>query len=541
MPEFLDFDSIEYLFELAQSENIKERQLWLESIPENIYISDLREKYKVKYVENEIAPVIGEYDDPENQAQGIVQLNLTKDGNAIIFGSADSGKETLISSFVYDTMTTYSTNEAQIYILDFGSEALKIFKNSPTVGDVIFASDDEKLSRFFGMIEKEIKTRKAILSEYNGDYNLYVKTSGNPMPMIINIINGYEAFMEMYEDKYEDLILSLTRDGSKYGIMFILTAGASNDVRYRLQQNFKQKIALQMNNDDDYFNIFDKVGKKRPSHLFGRGLIPLNDGTIYEFQTAKICEPQNWNTFIKEEMERLNENCKTKAKPIPTIPKKVNLEDVKENITDMSSLPIGIAKNSLEVYKYNFIRRKVTLICSKNIEESVQFVSHLIEEIKIIKDTEIFILDAENAFKTSKDELEKEYTKLSIRVNQNNDIPSVCIIVGLDKFINSLDETDAEFKEILLKSESNTNMCFIIVENVTKVKNHEYDDWFKDYLTGEDGIWVGNGIDDQYVFALNSTKNIINNCGPSYGYSITSGQETLVKLLGIKDKGDEDE
>ncbi len=532
---------VKHIYNLGKEQDIKTKQLWLENIPENIYISDLREKYKVKYTENEISPVIGEYDDPENQSQGIVQLNLSQNGNAIIFGSADSGKETLVSSLVYDTMTNYTPDEAQMYIIDFGSEALKIFKNSPSVGDVIFSSDDEKLSRYFGMIEKKIRERKSILSEYNGDYDLYLKTSGKSMPMIINIINGYEAFIEIYEDKYEDLILSLTREGSKCGIVFILTAGTSNDVRYRLAQNFKQKIALQMNNDDDYFNVFDNVGKKRPSHLFGRGLIPLNEGGIYEFQTAKICEPQNWNTFIKEEIDKLNEKCDSSAPEIPTIPKKVVLEDIKDYILDMSRLPIGIAKNDLEVYKYNFIKRKVNLICSKNIEEGIQFILHLIEAIKLIKDNELFILDAENALKTKKEDLEKEYTKLSIRLNQKNEKPVVCVILGLDKFINSLEETDTEFREMLLKSESNSNLCFIIVENATKVKNHEYDDWYKEYLTGEDGIWVGNGAEDQYVFGLNSTRNLVNNCGPSYGYVITSGQEYMVKLLGIKDKNDEED
>ena len=38
-------------------------------------------------------------------------------------------------------------------------------------------------------------------------------------------------------------------------------------MRYRLTQNFKKKIVLQLNNEDDYFNIFDKIGKKRPSHI----------------------------------------------------------------------------------------------------------------------------------------------------------------------------------------------------------------------------------------------------------------------------------
>ena len=532
---------LKHICDLANNHNIKAKQLWLDNIPENIYIKDLKEKYKVKPIQNEVISVIGEYDDPENQSQGIVQLNLTKDGNTIIFGSADSGKETLLSAIIYDTMTTYSPNEAQIYITDFGSEALKIFKKSPSVGDVIFSSDDEKLSRFFGMIEKEIKIRKAILSEYNGDYDLYLKTSGKAMPLIINIINGYEAFMEMYEDKYEDLILSLTREGFKCGIVFIFTASSTTDLRYRLSQNFKQKIALQMNNDDDYSSVFDRVGKKRPSHLFGRGLISLNDDRIYEFQTAKICEPLNWNTFVKEEIERLNQSYKISAPEIPTIPKKVNIEDVKKYITDISNLPIGIERNTLEVCTYNFTKRKLTLISSKNIEEAAQFAIHLIEEIKLIKDNELFVLDAENVLKTKKDDLEREYTKLSVRLNQQNEKYAICIIIGIDKFINSLDESETEFLEMLQKSEANANFSFIIVENATKVKNHEYDEWYSNYLTGEDGIWVGNGVDDQYLFTIASNEKVVNNCGPSFGYIISAGQEKMIKLLGIKDKGDEDE
>ena len=115
------------------------------------------------------------------------------------------------------------------------------------------------------------------------------------------------------------------------------------------------------------------------------------------------------------------------------------------------------------------------------------------------------------------------------------------MIIGLDKFINSLDESETEFLEMIQKGEQNSNLCFIIVENATKIKNHEYDEWYTNYLTGEDGIWVGNGIDDQYLFELTSSKNLVNNCGPSYGYVVSSGQETMVKLLGIKEKGDEDE
>ena len=38
------------------------------------------------------------------------------------------------------------------------------------------------------------------------------------MPMIVIVMNNYEAFSENYLDEYEDLFQMLTREGQKYGI-----------------------------------------------------------------------------------------------------------------------------------------------------------------------------------------------------------------------------------------------------------------------------------------------------------------------------------
>ncbi len=74
--------------------------------------------------------------------------------------------------------------------------------------------------------------------------------------------------MENFGEKYDDVLLTLCRDGIKYGIIFELTASAYNSVRYRLSQNFRQKIALQLNNEDDYLSIFDNVGKEKTITYF---------------------------------------------------------------------------------------------------------------------------------------------------------------------------------------------------------------------------------------------------------------------------------
>lgn len=532
---------VEYICQIAKYEHIQAEPLWMENIPEEIFIEDVKQKYNIKVEKNVINPVIGEYDDPFNQRQGIVQIDFSTQGNVVIYGNAESGRETLLGTMVYDIITTHTADEVELYILDFGSEALKIFKDAPVVGDVVFLSDNEKIGRLFEMIQKEIKERIQKLSDYGGNYNLYISENENEMPMMIIVINNYEVFEENYEDKYDDMLLTLTREGLKCGIEFVITTTAANTIRYRLAQNFKQKIALQLNDEDDYLNIFDGIGKRRPSHLFGRGMIRLED--IYEFQTARICKPEAWNKYIKEVINQLKTNSKTFAKNIPVLPSRVTFDDIKEKISDIEHLPIGIKKKTLDIYEYNLQKRLINIVTGKNIDIVAKFTEHFLELLKLIDNVSVTMFDAERIFKQDKNNLSLNFKNFSLEISNNlkKNKNVVCIIVGIDKFINDIEDGETAFDEILTKAEELKNYSFVLVENYTKLKNREYDDWYKKYISNDSGIWVGNGINDQYLINVNtSDSNIINNCGESFGYVIDREEPTLIKLLGMREKGDED-
>ena len=75
---------MKYISDLAKKENIHEEPLWLNPIPETIYLDAIREKYQVKVEEDVINPVIGEYDDPSRQLQNVMTLNLSFGGNIIV-------------------------------------------------------------------------------------------------------------------------------------------------------------------------------------------------------------------------------------------------------------------------------------------------------------------------------------------------------------------------------------------------------------------------------------------------------------------------
>ena len=531
---------VKYIHSIAKEEEISTNNLWLENVPETIYVDEISKKYRIKPKENNISVVVGEYDDPYHQRQGPVKLDISNEGNVALYGNAESGKETFLSTFVYNLMTTYTTDQVQMYLLDFGSEALKIFRKSPHVGDILFMGENEKIGRFFNMIQAEIRERKDLLSEYNGDYKLYLSTSGKSMPMIVVVINNYEAFNENYENEYDDMLLTLTREGIKCGITFVVTASSFNDIRYRMSQNFKQRIALQLNKEDDFYNIFDKVGKKRPAHIFGRGLYSLDDN-IYEFQTAKICEGDEYNSHIKDTIEKLQEESVVVAKPVPVLPDKVTFENVKQEIKDISSVPIGITERELKVFSYNFKKNFISILTGKNMEDITDYNHCVLDIIKQLEDTDLIVINTEKTLANNSDNFMEDFKEFTDKIEEDskpNKKHILCAIVGIEKLLNEIEG----FDEVLAKAERHGNVSFLIVENATKLKGHEYDDWYKEYISGDSGIWVGNGLDSQYLINITADRRQINdNCGRSFGYVIKEGQFAMIKLLGMKENGDDNE
>ena len=533
---------VKFISDLAIKENISEAPLWLNPIPETIYVSEIRKKYNVKTEKNIINPVIGEYDDPSRQLQNVMSLNLSYGGNTIIYGNAESGKETLLNTMIYDIITNYSSEIVQLYVLDCGSEAMKIFKNAPHVGDVILTNENEKIARFFMMLQKELKDRKQILSNYNGDYDLYIKSTKNIMPVFVIVLNNYETFSEISSNTYEDTLEILLREGLKYKFVFVFTTSTPTGLRYRMLQNFKQKIALQMNKDSDYFSIFDYVKNKRPSPLFGRGLVNLVEKEYYEFQTAKICEPESWNEQITQAIDEQNKIATVQAKEIPTVPDLITINHLSQSLHNLSKFPIGFYNKDITPCIIDLKKNLLNFIIANSVEDYSKFIINIIEEIKMLSNINCLIIDTENIFQHKEEDIKDKYIQFFKKLNSSKKLKdSVCVIIGLDKFISKLGNEELFFGS--LKNAKALKKChYIIIDSLSKLNNYTYSEWYKIYSTNNNGVWLGNGVSEQYLLKPNSSEyTLLNTCGYSYGYVFTKGKPSLIKLLGMKENGEENE
>ena len=236
--------------------------------------------------------------------------------------------------------------------------------------------------RMFKLIKKQIKERKELLFDYNGDYNLYLRTSEKAMPMIVVIINEFGSFLQAFSRQEEEMI-KIFKECNKYGIVFILTANSNNEVKNRTSQNFRRKIALQLISGD-YTMIFNKARKKKPSNFVGRGLCTLDSDKVYEFQTAKMFIDENIIESVKEFIKKLKKKHKKVAPKIPIVPEIVNIEDVKSQLTNLTKVPIGISTRSIEPHTYNFERDIVSIITASDIDKTAKFITNLINEINYI-------------------------------------------------------------------------------------------------------------------------------------------------------------
>ena len=497
---------LQYLIQCAKKIGFQNQQLWLDNVPTNLYLEDLRKKYPSEITKYIINPLIGEYDDPQNQKQGPVFVNLTKNGNVMISGNYGGGKTTLTATMIYSSIITHNTDELNIYIIDFLAETLKMFSKAPQVGDFISVVDRDKLSKLFHFLNKEIVKRKKYFSNKGGSYFGVVNRGNVPFSNIIVVINGMDVFKETYDEIFEELFTPLTRDCNRVGITFVVTTTSS--LPAAVESNFPQKIALRYLDVSEYSMIFNDTRGIIPGSNPGRGLIELD--AVYEFQSAII--------FNELSMERnlsyvINQLCQflKKAPSVPTMPRIVTFDSVKNEITSLDMVPIGVELSSNCVCSYDFTNF-ITPIIYSNIKNITTFEISLLKVFKYVENTKVFVLDTLGTLEDIEgiNIYTSNFKKLCKALHQNiikkkTKDPSaekiVFVISGYQKLQQHLDlmkkedDTIITIDDLILESKDTANFKFIII-NDYKLKSVDDKEW-SDYLDSGNGIVIAMEKDSQ--------------------------------------------
>lgn len=401
----------------------------------------------------DICVPLGIYDDPDNQYQGVMDLNFAQ-GHTFIVGSSQMGKTNMLQTMIKGIASRYASDNVQLYLLDFASMILKNFEKLNHVGDVITYEEGDKLKRFFKMMEEELAKRKSVLSGLGlSSYSAYCESGQCDFPQIIIMLDNIGVFKELYS-LLDEKLLKLVREGSSVGISLVITGQQTSTLGYRYLSYFSRRFALYCNDSGEYTALFERC-KSSLSEIQGRCLFSMNkhiyEGQIYlAFPSVKeIDRVKEIHTFIEE----MNQQNKGKgAIQTPTVPKVLTKEMVKALLPSNAKpyvMPLGMNYENMDIDTINMQNFQLLGISGKNELGRKDFIFYLLEELLNNRQTSpvnIYIFDdSEQELKVLKDKvhyystddegiverLEMLYEELKSRKNKvNDDKPLEYIVIN---------------------------------------------------------------------------------------------------------------
>lgn len=377
---------VEYLKDVADKNGYKRKtQLWMPLLKKEIIISDIWDKAMVfdnktgwkKYDKWSISTEIGMYDDPQNQSQMPFKINFSEGGHLAVCGAVVSGKSTFLQTLIFSLAMKYSPEYLNFYILDFSSGMLSVFDKLPHTGGIIRENELDRSEKFFNMVNSIIEERKVLLK--GGNYSQYVKVNGPRIPAVIIVIDNFASFKEKTENRYEEILINLSRDGVGYGVYLALSSAGfgMSEIQNRIGDNIRTVVSLEMSDKFKYMDVLrtTRIDTLPESDIKGRG-IGFVDGRLLEFQTAVAVSAEDdykRNSLIEKNCQSIADYWTGPvARKIPFIPENPIYDDIagntlyKEAIKDTSLIPIAYKYENAAIYSIELKRTYCYSVTGKN-------------------------------------------------------------------------------------------------------------------------------------------------------------------------------
>ncbi len=109
----------------------------------------------------------------------------------------------------------------------------------------------------------------------------------------------------------------------------------------------------------------------------------------------------------------------------------------------------------------------------------------------------------------------------------------IWILYGVRDIFNRLSDDGKDKLHVLLENgRSIYKTHFIMIDTVNGFNEFNYQKWYKEHITQSEGIWLGDGLADQYFLKVSKMRSeYYEEIGSSYGYLLVHNKPTLMKAL----------
>ncbi len=335
---------IHRVYESTHAMDIK--RPWLPSLSDKIHNPFMKIQNLPKV---DLGVSIGVRDIPEEQLQDNYMVDLSKQGNIIYIASSGYGKSVFLANAALNLAVKNTVSNLNLYVLDFGNNALISLKGLPHMAEYIMLDDEEKFKKFQELMLMEIQLRKKLLAQAVAqNFHVYNEISPMPMKAIVVLLDNFDAVKEMgYE--MESYFTKLSRDGVGLGIYLIMTASRMSAVRTATLNNFKNKIAG-VNFDKN--EISSLVGRSQYTlpDVQGRSLIKEGDYTsIMQLYTpVEFLDDADYSKQIQKFVQEIKDSCGGEEAPhIPILPEEVSCKELLEHRSN-NEIILGLDRESVQ-------------------------------------------------------------------------------------------------------------------------------------------------------------------------------------------------
>ena len=292
---------------IADEQGIRPGSLWKPALPKQLILGKDMEKPAAD-PEGHIKALIGCVDDPGNQVQFPLTVDFNTSNNLLVIGGTGSGKTTMLHTILRQLVENYSPQQFQFYALDFSSRLLTHYKNLPHCGGVLLEDDSSALPNFFQIIQKITAERKKLFSKLElSDFDAVNRV--HPLPLILVIIDNFSGFAATKEgDQISYKLSSYMKDGTKYGIKYVITESHPNGVPSKVKQESGDRLTLHLRDKYEYGDVLNAKVEYAPANVPGRGLCLVGKRAL-EYQAAIYVTGKQAEENSKELKEELMQLC----------------------------------------------------------------------------------------------------------------------------------------------------------------------------------------------------------------------------------------
>ncbi|WP_084124607.1 FtsK/SpoIIIE domain-containing protein [Demequina sp. NBRC 110054] len=304
------------------------RRPWLDELPASLALEDLPRGGD--------ALVLGLVDEPQHQRQAPLVWNLATEGALLIVGGPGAGASTALRTIAAASARAAGGRPTHLYGIDSGGGGLSPLHGLPQVGDVIEASDTERLRRLLGDLAGEVRRRRREPPE----------DAEGALPRVVLLIDGAAQLQAEClhvpgrEQAWEDL-RELVADGPAAGVHVAMTAERSGAVHTSLRSLTTRLLLLRAGDDAEYALAGLRARRLPPDAPPGR---VLDAASGLEAQLGVPGGSPRLDAQAQA-LAELGRRSRSRARPVPRMPRVVAPASLP---SDVDGLPVlGIDESTL--------------------------------------------------------------------------------------------------------------------------------------------------------------------------------------------------